>query len=230
MAQHVVDKKKTTSDKVAAFISNNRVLLWVLLGVLLVSVVLFAVIDNSLTKRSESYADTAVALQDSYSKWFSAADEDKDALAESFLEQIGAIADSGKTNILVEKALFLRGQFYLQKKEWDSSYADFSKIAEISPDSYLASVGIYNAASSKENSGDIEGALSLLKSISEKYRSTSPLIPEVLFNMGRLSESLGKTSEAVAAYEDLANSYSSSSWTNLAKTRIISLKASGVSQ
>ncbi|MBI9098294.1 MAG: hypothetical protein JEY91_07435 [Spirochaetaceae bacterium] len=48
--------------------------------------------------------------------------------------------------------------------------------------------------------------------------------------MGRINETLDKKEAALESYEDLVTSYSSSNWTNLAKTRIISLKASGVSQ
>nr|WP_246433809.1 tetratricopeptide repeat protein [Spirochaeta isovalerica] len=169
-------------------------------------------------------------LQDDYQNVYSASEEEKETLENAFLEKTGEIISQDKASILVEKALFYRGQLYLQQEEWVSAADDFKKIAEISPDSYLASVSLYNGASALENNGDVEEALSLLNVISEKYRSESPILPETLFNIARLNEKLGKAEDAITVYEDLEKSYPSSSWTNLAKTRIISLKASGVSQ
>ncbi|RQW05899.1 MAG: hypothetical protein EH225_03915 [Calditrichaeota bacterium] len=230
MSHHNTETKKTASDKVAEFISNNRIVLWISLGVLLVAIVVFAVIDNNIQKKRDMYSDMIVEIQDDFQK-LSVADENaKDDLEQAFLEKTGNIIDGEKSSILVDKALFFRGQLFLQKEVWASAAEDFKKIAETSPDSYLASVALYNGAGALENNGDIEGALSMLMAISEKYRGIAPILPEALFNIGRLNESLDKKDEAVSAYEDLTKSYPSSNWTNLAKTRIISLKASGVSQ
>ncbi|MBB6478793.1 tetratricopeptide repeat protein [Spirochaeta isovalerica] len=230
MSHHNTELKKTASDKVAEFISNNRTVLWISLAVLIVAIVVFAVIDNNIQKKSDLYSDMIAELQDDYQNVYSASEEEKETLENAFLEKTGEIISQDKASILVEKALFYRGQLYLQQEEWVSAADDFKKIAEISPDSYLASVSLYNGASALENNGDVEEALSLLNVISEKYRSESPILPETLFNIARLNEKLGKAEDAITVYEDLEKSYPSSSWTNLAKTRIISLKASGVSQ
>jgi tetratricopeptide (TPR) repeat protein len=230
VSHHNTEVKKTASDKVAEFISNNRTILWISLGVLLIAVVVFAIIDTNIQKKNDLYSDSIVELQDDYQDWAVADEENKENLESAFLEKTGNFIDSEKGTIVADKALFLRGQFYLQKEEWTSAAEDFLTIAETSPDSYLASVSLYNGASAYENSGDKEKALELLTRISTDYRETSPILPEALFNMGRLNESVEKKEEAVEAYNDLVNSYPSSSWTNLAKTRIISLKASGVSQ
>lgn len=230
MTQHENEHKLTIADKFAGFISKNKIILWVVLALLLLLTIVFAVVDTRNKDRNDMYSDIAVEIQGYYQEWISAPEEDKEAAEIIFLDKIAEITDTEKTNILVERVLFLRGQFYLQKEDWESAYTDFNQVAVDSPDSYLASVCLYNAASAKENAGDIQAALDILSNLSVNYRSNSPIIPEALFNLGRLNEILDKKIDALSSYEDLTTSYSSSNWTNLAKTRIISLKASGVSQ
>jgi len=230
VSHHNTEQKKNASDKVAEFIGNNRTILWVALAVLVVAIVAFAVIDSSIQKKRDHNSNMIVELQDDFQNWISASEENKESLEETFLEKSGNIIENEESGVHLDKALFLRARFYLQKEEWASASTDFIRIAESTPDSYLASVSLYNGASALENEGKADEAIALLTRISNNYRAVSPLLPEALFNLARLKEQSGKEEEAVTVYEDLAESYPSSSWTNLAKTRIISLKASGVSQ
>lgn len=230
MVQHKSEENAAISDKLAGFISKNKIVLWGILALLVISTIVFAVVDKKIKDANTMYSDRAIEIQKDFQEWFSASEEDKEETETVFLEKVEEITNSEKSNILVEKALYLRGQFYNQNEEWEKAFADFSKITEISPESYLASVSLYNAASAKENSGDMDSALTLLNRIIAEYKATSPIIPETLFNLGRINEALDNKDSALESYNELATSYSSSNWTNLAKTRIISLKASGVSQ
>lgn len=224
------ETQKTISEKVAGTISNNKILLWSILALLIISLVVLTVVDSKIKERNTMYSDMIVEIQEDYQSWFNAVDDEKETAGMELLEKLASIVETEKINILVEKALFLRGQYFMQNEEWDNAYADFNRIAMDSPDSYLASVSLYNGASAKENGGDLQSALEILKKISTDFRNRSPIVPEALFNVGRLNEALDMSGEALVAYEDLVITYSSSNWTNLAKTRIISLKASGVSQ
>ena len=224
------DHKVTFADKLAAFITKNKIILWGVLGLLLISTVAFAIIDSKIKNTKTMYSDNATEIQNDFQSWYSASEEDKEAAEKTLLDNIAAVVETGKNSILMEKALFTRGQFYLHSEDWEKAFADFNKVVKISPDSYLASICLYNAASAKENSGDNAAALELLVDLVAEYEMSSPIIPETLFNIGRLNESLNNNTSAIESYEELASSYSSSNWTNLAKTRIISLKASGVSQ
>ncbi|MBI9098295.1 MAG: hypothetical protein JEY91_07440 [Spirochaetaceae bacterium] len=131
MTQHKSDKKLTFAEKVAESISKNRIALWIILIVLVVLTVVFAVVDKNIKDTNNMYSNKAVELQKEFQDWFSAQEEDKEAAEKAFLENVNPIADSEKTSILVEKALFIRGQFYMQKEEWSNADADFSRIAEI---------------------------------------------------------------------------------------------------
>jgi len=178
VSHHNTEQKKNASDKVAEFIGNNRTTLWIGLAVLVIAVVAFAIIDNSIQNKRDMNSNMIVELQDDFQKWFSASEEEKESLEKSFLEKTGNIIDKETSGIYLDKALFLRARFYLQKEEWGLASADFTKIAESSPDSYLASVSLYNGASALENEGKKDEAITMLTKISTDYRGVSPLLPE----------------------------------------------------
>ena len=48
-----------------------------------------------------------------------------------------------------------------------------------------------------------------------------------MFAIGRLNEKLGLMASAAEAYRELVDAYPASSWTNLARTRIITLAVEG---
>lgn len=226
---HNSEQTQTIADKVANFIGKNKIILWGLLILVLSATIVFAYVDKKIKDADNMYSNKSVEIQKDFQDWFSALEEDKEEAEKKLLDNISEVVDTESVNILVEKALFTRGQFYLNKEEWENAFIDFSRILDIAPESYLASVSLYNSASAKENSGDLENALVLLERIVSDYKASSPIIPETLFNMGRINEVLNNNEAAISAYEELSESYSSSNWTNLAKTRIISLKASGAS-
>jgi TolA-binding protein len=228
--EHHKSEKITTSDKMAGFINNNKYILWGILALLAVSTIVFAIIDKNIKDTNVMYANKSVEIQDEFEAWFNASEDDKNSVETKFLSMIDEAISFDKSNILMEKALFTRGQLYLQKEEWVNAIADFSKLAEISPESYLAAVSLYNSATAMENNGDPEAALEVLEKLTADYKTSSPIVAEALFNMGRINETLNNSEAALKSYNELASTYSSSNWTNLAKTRIISLKASGVSQ
>ena len=86
-------------------------------------------------------------------------------------------------------------------------------------------MALFNAASIADQSGDTEKALALYESIMDKFDEVSTDIPETLFNIGRLNEELGNADNAVVSYQKILDDYNSSSWTNIAKSRIISINA-----
>ena len=221
--------KKTNAEKFADFISANKKIFWGMLAVIIVITAVVVIIEQKNQTTDINNSEIAIQVQADFQEWFAASEEEKENLEKNLLEKIEDILSTNENNILVGRVLFIRGKFFIQKEDWEKASSDFSRIAEISPDNYLASVSLYNSASANENGGDLETALSILKHIVADYKTNSPIIPEVLFNIGRLNETLNKKSEAIVAYEELASTYSSSNWTNLAKTRIISLKASGAS-
>ncbi|MFW6251199.1 MAG: tetratricopeptide repeat protein, partial [Alkalispirochaetaceae bacterium] len=58
----------------------------------------------------------------------------------------------------------------------------------------------------------------------EEYADSSAQVPRALFALGRLSESADAYEEAASYYNRILDEYGESSWTTLARNRIIFLQ------
>ena len=72
-----------------------------------------------------------------------------------------------------------------------------------------------------------ELALELLNRLVDLYDAQSAEIPRALFSIGRINEGLDQIVEAAESYNQLIDDYPGSSWTNLARDRIITLTVQG---
>ena len=102
-------------------------------------------------------------------------------------------------------------------------------------DAYLASerltkslyrfVAYYNAAICAEELGQLEKALEIF----EKAKSSPhfALVPQTLFNMGRIALELQDKEAAKGYFQTLVDKYSNESWANLAKSQLLILETEG---
>ena len=67
-----------------------------------------------------------------------------------------------------------------------------------------------------------EDAVNLLVRITTDFET--PEMPAVLFNIGRLFETIERPDDAISYYERLLDEYPNSGWTSIAQSRIIVLK------
>ena len=74
---------------------------------------------------------------------------------------------------------------------------------------------------------DRELALDILNRLVEQYDAESAEIPRALFSIGRINEGLDNIVDAAESYNRLIDDYPASSWTNLARDRIITLTVQG---
>jgi TolA-binding protein len=83
------------------------------------------------------------------------------------------------------------------------------------------------ASAARENAGDSEAALVHLQAVVDDFGTQSSYTPRALFNVGRINEVQNNIVEASEAYNRLIDDYPTSSWTNLARNRIITLTIQG---
>ena len=83
------------------------------------------------------------------------------------------------------------------------------------------------AAVAAENAGDPERALELHRRIVDDHGDENPEVPRALFSIGRILEQQDEVADAAEAYRQLVDDYPASSWTNLARNRIITLTVEG---
>lgn len=132
---------------------------------------------------------------------------------------------SSKSGIVGIRASMLLADLYFQKGD-DESLAkacdSWIRVTTLNKNAYTAPLAFYNAAVSSELLKDVDSAINYYeKSISFK---DFPLIDHALFSLARVYEENSKKESAVATYQKLCDLHPTSTWANLAKSRLISLK------
>lgn len=128
-----------------------------------------------------------------------------------------------KSGITGRRASILKGEILFLMKDYvgaAESYKSAYKKGRKSYDGYLA---LFNAGIAYEEANKLEEAL-------ECYRITGEakdfeFSNHALFSCGRLLEGAGKSSEALIAYQKLADRGLNNAWGKLAKSRLLSLSS-----
>ena len=150
------------------------------------------------------------------------AEEVKSFSADEALSQLEPYtAKSGVTGV---RANMLAAEIHYAKKSFDKAAESWVKAAEADKSPYTAPLCYFNAASAYESieTPDTQKACENYSKAAE-YEEFE-MIDRALFNAGRTNEQLGKTEEAKAFYEKLAEKDNAASWANLAKSRLIALE------
>ncbi len=214
---------QTPAEKIATFIkANTKKIIIGSIGVVLI-LVLIAIFDVFSAGKEEKALLQAEKIEETYSKWVNTAEADKTAVSEELEQEIAIGLRDFKGTYAEIRAYFTNGLYLAEMEKWEDSMNAFLYVSENFSDTYLAPVALFNAASIAEQSGDSAKALELYGQLIELFDTVSPDVPETLFNIGRLNEELGNAENAIAAYQRIVDDYSSSNWTNIAKSRIISI-------
>lgn len=139
------------------------------------------------------------------------------------LEELASLG--GKSGIVGLRANMLIAEIKFARKSYEEARSAWLRAAGLNKKSYTAPLCYYNAAVCGENLNDLEGALACYRAASEDEDFL--LIDHALFSLGRVNESVGNYEDAKTVYEKLNSLRPSSNWGQLAKSRLISLKAAG---
>jgi TolA-binding protein len=220
-------ENRRVGDIIAHWVHRLRFALWGVLiaaGVFLVGYLVWSEVGKKRLVDSTLLAEGAQTVFDS---WAGEPDEAKKAAIEKDLgDQLDRLISRYPRQYGGQRGLFLRADLRFSRKDWDGARADYENLARLFPRSYLAAVSLFNAGVCAEEKGDAEAAQALYMRVADGY-TDSGAVPRALFNAGRLDEQKGAWDEARAKYERLESDYAASSWTKLAKNRIISLKVEG---
>lgn len=219
------ETKLTVAEKAAVLLKENKKY-FIMAGVAFVLILaVVGVLEYTSSQKEEKSILMAEDIDSGLMDYLTAAEDDKSAEKEALLVIINK-AKAEYPGLYAEmRALNTEALIFADEENWSDAAAGFTAVAESFADSYLAPVALINASAMKEEEGDNAAATALLEKVLADYKDISADIPEVLFNLGRLSESMSETQKAIEYYDMINNDYSSSSWTNLAKSRIIALKA-----
>jgi len=141
----------------------------------------------------------------------------------AFIEELTAFAkkNSGYPG---GRAWLLIGGLYTAKKDWAQAEAAYAEAAGTAAKTYLAPLAWFNAGVAAEEQGKTSEAIGYYES-----SLTAPAVfsaaPRAQFSVGRLHEALNEDEKAIEAYRAVISNWSYDQvWTNLARSRIITLE------
>ncbi|HQC26694.1 MAG TPA: tetratricopeptide repeat protein [Treponemataceae bacterium] len=217
------DAEKTISKKVSEFLSKQRILLISIPLVLILIAGIYGavtVINNSVAKKDFENLDTIL-----FSLEKKAMGASEDTLLQSIHEtkqELQAFVAKKKKGAASARASMALGGLEFEEENYAEAMDAYLASAEANKKAYTASVAYYNAAICAEELGQLEKALEIF----EKAKSSPhfALVPQTLFNMGRIALELQDKEAAKGYFQALVDKYSNESWANLAKSQLLLLE------
>jgi len=213
------------SESVNEFIQKNRRPIFILAVSLLV--ILFGVIAAfSLMDVFRNRAIAAVEeLGGRYETLLPSVNEEysQDDVS-SFIEELTSFAkkNSGYSG---GRAWLLIGGIHSAKRDWAPAEEAYTSAAKTASKTYLAPLAWFNAAVTAEEQGKTPEAIDYYsKSLATEAVFSDA--PRAQFSVGRLNEALNDDEKALEAYRAVISGWPYDQiWTNLARSRIISLES-----
>jgi TolA-binding protein len=215
------------ADALTGFIHRWRFVLWGVLGAALAFLVVWFG-WSEITRRQSATATVQVEQAEKvFDSWRAETDAaKKEALQKDLLARLDGLADRRGRLYGTQRALMLRADLRFELAAWDEAAADYRELARRFPRSYLAPIARFNEAVCLEEKDDAEGAKAVYTDIVTRWKENA-VVPRALFALGRLAEGTQAWDEAKSRYEQLDAEWTSSSWTQLARNRLVALKVAG---
>lgn len=221
------ETRESLYSRLSRLLLNIKGLLWIVLGLLVTGIIAYFIFSEVRDKKRQSSTLLVEQAQEMYEDWRSEEDEDKKAdLEDKLMEDLAAIIDRFPRNYASQRALFVRGDVYFEKEDWELAEKDFTELSEKFSESYLAPEAVLKSAICMEELGNFDRALASYRFLADNYPD-SPRLPQTYFSIGRLLETKDDFDEALSAYNYMKLEFPYSNWTNLGINRIIHLKSTG---
>lgn len=225
---HELSKKQQILNALSNFLTKYRTVFIILLVIIIIGLIAFAVTREVIIRRAEASAVIVEDLQRDYQDWLTAVDDEvKPSLEESCRDQVQHILNRYPRTYAAQRAFLVLGGMEFELENWTEAEKSFKSLYDRFPESYLGAVALWNLSVVYERSEAPEDALESLETLESEYRDTYPDMPHVLFNLGRIEESLGDIEDARERYNDMVDNFPRSNWTKLARDRIILLDLQG---
>lgn len=217
-------EKETLATSLNKALEKSKGLVLAVAAIVVVAIVAVAVFATVRTKSIEKGIEQVDLIS------YNLTNESKD-LSESdiasrqgkALEELAPLSE--KTGVVGLRANMLIAEIKFSQKNYDDARAAWLKAVKAKGDNYTTSLCYYNAAVCSENLNDSENAIAYYKAASDDTEFL--LVDHALFSLARVNEDIKNYDAAKAAYDKLNGLHPSSSWAQLAKTRLIALKNSG---
>ena len=218
------EKKQNSEERMENFMMRNRIpIICVSLAIVAIAffVCIFIGVNDSQIKKGLAYIDS---VEYDYTKNI-ASIEDTD-LADRQTSTLSKLEKYfNKKNVVGVRANMLAAEIEFSRKNYSEALSYWTKAVDIDKKSYTAYVCYSNMAASYEELNNLQEAATYYAKAAE-YKDNL-LVTHLLFNLGRVNESIGNYEEAVEAYQKLVSKYPNDTWAHLAQTRLIELSILG---
>ena len=216
--------QETSAEKLDSFLTRNRKPMLTIALIVVVAVIVAAACVVITAKNTEKGLAKVDAI--TYALTQNASALEGDALTARQDEALKQLADyTGKGGIVGVRANMLAGDVYFQKQDYENAKTAWLKAAQAKKKAYTAPLCYYNAGVAAENLSDLDNALAYYQNAADAEGFL--LADHALFSVGRVQEAKQDYKAAADAYNKLNDVHPNTSWAELAKTRLIALKANG---
>jgi len=218
------DKNKNEfGDKINDFIQRNRMVIFTISGLIIISLVALIVFISVKSNMDKKAAVTIEELQTRFDE-LKPDITDKRAEADILIADLETFAKKSK-GVSGSKAWAIAADIYSDREEWNLAQEAFINAARAGEKTYLRPLSLLNAAAAAEEQGKTEQALDLLKQCLSINDIEFPAAPRAQFSVGRLNEQLGNNAAALEAYRVIISKWPQMpEWQQLARSRITVLE------
>ncbi len=209
----------------------RKPLVWGMIVIVVALIGTFAYLEIQ-KQRSERALEMVEDAERLFEQWGDSLDDASETAATELREELEARVDEivrrFPRKYAANRALFLQAEIAWRAEEWERAARAYEETADAFPDSHLAPVSLYSAGAAFEEAGNTEDAAGRFQRIVDEYgEEPTPVVPQALFSLGRFAEEQSSFQEAAEFYRRLVEEHAGSSWTSLARSRIILLTAQG---
>lgn len=221
------ESQRRPMDILIAFLTRHRTAIMITTAVIVVAVVALIIILSVQNTRTERALTAADELQQSFDGWLERDAEARSDAYDALASDAAGIIDRYSGTYAAARARLVDAQALVELERWNEAVDRYLEVADGMADTYLAPVSLMDAAIALEHAGESDRALEIHRRIADDYDGDNAEVPRALFSIGRLNEQADRVADAADAYRQLIDDYPASSWTNLARNRIITLTVEG---
>ena len=216
------DKTTRLLNVVSGFLQRHRLILIAALTAVAVIIGALFIYLEVRSSREQASRLAVEEVQDLFRQWNETTDQERQTqLAEEIRSGVDAIVAEYPRFYAAQRALMIRGNLQWELEQWQQAGEDFAQAATGFNTGHLTPIALFNAAAAAEQAGNPARAMELLQELVDNHDTVE--VPRALFTLGRLAEGQTQTGQALDYYRRLVDSHPGSTWTNLARNRIITL-------
>ncbi len=219
------EAKPKVADILSSFLQRYRTHVFVAFAVVIIGGIGAIVFFEVQSRRAEEALVRIEAAKEQYEQWQGADDETRSELEPELFAELEAIRERFSGTYGALRARYIEASIHYEAERYEEALFAFVQLADHYSDAHLAPRALLYAGFAAEELGQFGRAEELFRQIVESYGEESMEAPRALFGLARVYEAGERFEEAAEAYDQLLEDYTGSPWSDMARNRLIVLRA-----